>query len=315
MTSRVKMAESALQRAVAYPHVSYNPQLLARVGERRSLKDIDPRIFPENGGPVQGDVVEFHGVEGSGKTETLYHLMSRCLLPVPSGGLGVDVVFVDTDYHFDMLRLVAVLEARVSGAGHEREAQDEEEVAEVVVRSCLRRLSVVHCSSSTQLLLTLHYLEGSISARPDLSLLVVDSISAFYWVDRSSGGDSLARQEANLRKSVELLNRLRRDYGIVVFATTHAIMRNYASASSSAAGGSTNASDWRPGAGVTDFDKPYLCRIWQRALTHRLLFSKSEQSSVVVGEQQVFSVACTTIRTKGVKRCAFHVTEGGVVFL
>ncbi|XP_026879464.2 DNA repair protein XRCC2 [Electrophorus electricus] len=299
MTSRVKMAESALQ-------------LLARVGERRSLKDIDPRIFPENGGPVQGDVVEFHGVEGSGKTETLYHLMSRCLLPVPSGGLGVDVVFVDTDYHFDMLRLVAVLEARVSGAGHEREAQEEEEV---VVRSCLRRLSVVHCSSSTQLLLTLHYLEGSISARPDLSLLVVDSISAFYWVDRSSGGDSLARQEANLRKSVELLNRLRRDYGTVVFATTHAIMRNYASASSSAAGGSTNASDWRPGAGVTDFDKPYLCRIWQRSLTHRLLFSKSEQSSAVVGEPQVFSVACTAIRTKGVKRCAFHVTEGGVVFL
>ncbi len=58
--------------------------------------------------------MEFHGLEGTGKTETLHHLITRCIMPVQSGGLEVAVVFVDTDYHFDMLRLVSVLEGRLA---------------------------------------------------------------------------------------------------------------------------------------------------------------------------------------------------------
>ncbi|KAL7873999.1 hypothetical protein SRHO_G00049690 [Serrasalmus rhombeus] len=300
MTERVRMAETGAQ-------------LLARVAGRQSLKDIGQHVFPEDGGPAQGDVVEFHGVEGSGKTEMLYHFMIHCVLPKDSGGLEVEVVFIDTDYHFDMLRLVSILEARLTPTAEEN-ADSAESETEEAVRSCLRRLSVVHCSSSVQLLLTLHYLEGTFCSRPALCLLVIDSISAFYWVDRSSGGESLARQEANLRKCAELLNKFRRDYGIVVFATTHAIMRNYSSAAGSTPHGSSEASgstpSWR---NFTDFDKPYLCRTWQRILTQRLVFLKSERSPV--DQKQVFTVACSTVRTKGVKKCTFYVTEEGIKFI
>ncbi|KAG9276776.1 DNA repair protein XRCC2 [Astyanax mexicanus] len=299
MSERLRMAESGAQ-------------LLARIEGRQSLKDIEQHIFPEDGGPAQGDVVEFHGVEGSGKTEMLYHLLTHCILPKDSGGLEVEVVFVDTDYHFDMLRLVSILETRLTGAADEN-ADGSESETEEAVRCCLRRLSVIHCSSSVQLLLTLHYLEGTICSRPSLCLLVIDSISAFYWMDRSSGGESLARQESNLRKCAELLNKLRRDYGIVVFATAHAVMRNYSSAAHGSSEPSGSTPSWKKN--VMDFDKPYLCRTWQKILTHRLVFSKSEQSLEAVDQKQVFSVACSTVRTKGVKRCTFHVTEGGVQFI
>ncbi|KAB5587220.1 hypothetical protein PHYPO_G00010590 [Pangasianodon hypophthalmus] len=293
MTGRVRMAENGAQ-------------LLARIEGRRSLKDIDQHIFPVNGGPAQGDVIEFHGVEGSGKTEMLYHILSRCILPTCSGGLEVEVVFIDTDYHFDMLRLVSILENRLTSSAPESEMEE-------VVRSSLRRLSVLHCSSSIQLLLTLHYLEGILCSRPALCLLVIDSISAFYWIDRANGGDSLARQEANLRKCTEILDRLRRDYGVVVVATTHAVMRNYSS--SSTASGSSEPSGSTPSWKCSsDFDKQYLCRAWQKILTHRLLFSKSDQSSVSEDHKQLFSVACNTVRTKGVHRCVFYVTEAGVRF-
>lgn len=249
--------------------------------------------------------MELHGVEGSGKTEALYHLMSRCILPKACCGLEVEVVFMDTDYHFDMLRLVSILESRLTPPAGEEGPGGPEGEAEEAVRSCLRRLSVVFCSSSTQLLLSLLYLEATFGNRPALGLLVIDSISSFYWVDRGNGGENLARQETPLRKCSELLNKLRRDYGIVVFATAHAIMRNYSTEPS----GSTPS--WK---NVTDFDKPYLCRTWQRMLTHRLVFSKSEQSPGTVDTKQAFSVACSTIRTKGVKRCTFYITEGGVQF-
>ncbi|XP_010884120.2 DNA repair protein XRCC2 [Esox lucius] len=295
-------------------------QLFARLDGRRSLKDIEPHIFPDGAGPVQGDVVEFHGTEGSGKTETLFHLVSHCILPVDRGGLEVEVMFVDTDYHFDMLRLVTVLERRLG-----EEAREEDGVAaaesEVQVRACLARLYVVHCSTSVQLLLTLHHLESTFCSRPALCLLVIDSISAFYWVDRSGGGESVAKQEANLRRCSELLERLLRDCRIVVFATTHAIMRNYrhsgqASTASltPAAAETSSSSSWRQWSSThaSDFDRPYLSRAWQRLVTHRLLFSKGE---VTQDKKQLFSAACTTTRTVGAKCSSFCVMEGGVQFL
>lgn len=54
----------------------------------------------------------------SGKTELLYHLLCRCVLPVATGGLEVDVVFVDTDYSLDMLRLVSILDSRLNAGKH-----------------------------------------------------------------------------------------------------------------------------------------------------------------------------------------------------
>lgn len=78
------------------------------------------------------------------------------------------------------------------------------------MRHCLSRLLVVHCSSSSQLLLTLHFLETSLSSRPGLALLLIDSISAFYWQDRCEGGASIAKQEERLSKCAELLGRLLR---------------------------------------------------------------------------------------------------------
>lgn len=51
---------------------------------------------------------------GSGKTELLYHLLCRCVMPAAAGGLEVEVLFVDTDYSLDMMRLVGVLDNRLT---------------------------------------------------------------------------------------------------------------------------------------------------------------------------------------------------------
>ncbi|KAK2859756.1 hypothetical protein Q5P01_004376 [Channa striata] len=239
-------------------------QLLARLEGRRCLKDIEPRLFPEDGGPDHGEVVELYGTEGTGKTELLYHLLCRCVLPRVAGGLEVDVVFVDTDYSLDMLRLVSILENRLNRAHSTSSPSAASD--EAALRLCLSHLLVVHCSSSTQLLLTLHFLETSLSLRPGLALVLIDSISAFYWVDRAEGGGSVAKQEERLCKCTELLGRLLRDYRITVFATCHAIRRSTSEPSST--GGES--------------DRSYLCRPWQQLVTHRLLCSRQEAPNSTV---------------------------------
>uniref|UniRef100_H2V6J4 RecA family profile 1 domain-containing protein n=1 Tax=Takifugu rubripes TaxID=31033 RepID=H2V6J4_TAKRU len=237
---------------------SLSPQLFARLEARRCLKDIEPRLFPAHGGPEHGDVVELHGPEGTGKTELLYHLLCRCVMPTAAGGLEVEVIFVDTDYSLDMLRLVSILDRRLSEA----------------LRSCLSRLLVVHCSSSSQLVLTLHLLETSFLSRPGLALLLIDSISAFYWLDRSEGGGSTTKQEEKLSKCSLLLRPLVfRDYRITVFATCHAIRRNFAGLPAS-----------------SDFARPHLCRSWQRLVKHRLLCSREQTVDSMSDSNRIKSV-------------------------
>lgn len=158
------------------------------------------------------------------------------MLPEAAGGLEVDVVFVDTDYSLDMFRLVSILDTRLTAGKTTRRPRVKVQqdpvpeliqvwfgldpglssssssagTTEVALRSCLSRLLVVHCSSSSQLLLTLHFLETTLSSRSSLALLLIDSISAFYWSDRSEGGANISKQEEKLSKSSELLGRLLR---------------------------------------------------------------------------------------------------------
>ncbi|XP_051467784.1 DNA repair protein XRCC2 [Apus apus] len=266
-------------------------QLLARLEGRSSLKNLEPYLFAEEGSPVHGDVIEFHGAEGTGKTEMLYHLIARCIIPKSGGGLQVEVMFIDTDSHFDLLRLVTILEHRLAQG------------AEEVIKQCLARLFLVNCNSSTQLLLTLYSLENMFCSRPSLCLLILDSISAFYWIDRSNGGESLTLQELNLKKCAHLLEKLVREHHLALFATTQTLMQK-----------STNATEsFYPSKlqHETDTDyRPYLCKSWQQMVTHRIFFSKQCTS----GNSKGFTVVSCHLKRNHVVKRSFSIAECGVQF-
>ena len=239
-----------------------------------------------------GDVLEFHGPEGTGKTEMLYHLTARCILPKSEGGLEVEVVFIDTDYHFDMLRLVTVLEHRLPQSSEE------------MVKHCLGRLFLVYCSSSTQLLLTLCSLETMLCRHPSVCLLILDSLSAFYWIDRVNGGESVNLQESTLRKCSQLLEKLVNEYRLVLFATTQSIMQKASNPEEGPSCARNCLSD-------VDVDyRPYLCKAWQRVVKHRILFSKQNDSKA--GNQ--FSLLSRHLKSTNVKKHFFTIRESGVEF-
>lgn len=268
-------------------------ELLARLKGRRSLKHLEPRLFTEEGLLNHGNTVEFHGPEGAGKTEMLYHLVASCILPESKGGLQVEVVFVDTECHFDMLRLVTVLEHCL--------AQSTEES----VKQCLGRLFIVHCSSSTQLLLLFQSLESMVCSHPALCLLIVDSMSAFYWIDRLSGGESFSQQEANLRRCIECLENLLSEYQLVLIATTQALMRGRDPEAARPDGAAAARQPL-----MAEF-KPYLCKSWQKLVKHRFVFSKN----TTVDNKQEFAAVSIQPRSSNVNRCSFIITDGGVQFL
>ncbi|XP_040290064.1 DNA repair protein XRCC2 isoform X2 [Bufo bufo] len=221
------------------------------------------------------------------------HLISRCILPTSDGGLQVEVVYIDTDYHFDMLRLVTILEHRLS--------QSDEET----IKQCLSRFSLVYCSSSVQLLLTLHSLENMFCSRPSLCLLIIDSLSSFYWIDRNNGGETVSRQEFNIRKCIELLEKLIKEYKLVLFASTQTLMQKTYNENNEASHSEKQTSS------VNDY-RPYLCKLWQHVTTNRVFFSKEQTQG---SNSTTFSLTSCHLKSKNVIRRSFVITEAGAKFI
>ncbi|XP_004476363.1 DNA repair protein XRCC2 [Dasypus novemcinctus] len=267
-------------------------ELLARLEGRSSLKEIEPYLFADEESPMHGDILEFHGPEGTGKTEMLYHLTARCILPKSEGGLEVEVLFIDTDYHFDMLRLVTVLEHRLSQSSEE------------IIKYCLGRFFLVYCCSSTQLLLTLYSLETMFCSHPSLCLLILDSLSAFYWIDRVNGGESVNLQESTLKKCSQFLEKLVNEFRLVLFATTQSIMQKTSNSTEGPSSTFKHRCD-------TEIDyRPYLCKEWQQMVKHRIFFSKPDDSK----NSKQFSLVSRHLKSHNTKKHFFIIRESGVEF-
>ncbi|KAJ6263381.1 hypothetical protein Dda_1944 [Drechslerella dactyloides] len=155
----------------------------------------------------------------AGKTHLLYHLAGLAVLPSSWNGVtlaGQDgaVVFIDCDGRFDVLRLAATIEAYVrtrlaravqfcrsaaAETDHSDPALDnylalllaitDAHVAELV-EYVLAHVHVYSPQSSPQLLDILSAIPAHITASPShnrpLSSILIDGVSAFYWLDRQS---------------------------------------------------------------------------------------------------------------------------------
>nr|GAT48377.1 predicted protein [Mycena chlorophos] len=119
------------------------------------------------------------GPSGSFKTRLIMDLLVSCVSPIALGGWGnkAAVVF-DMQSTFDIASLKQMLSAKVDDS--------------TLVDAALRQIHVFRPQSTAQL-------AASIVALPryqrkkvkgDIALVVVDSMSSFYWTDRYSGSSA-----------------------------------------------------------------------------------------------------------------------------
>lgn len=174
-------------------------QLFARLGAKESLGDLSLPLFSHLPlGLRAGDTVELCGGEGTAKSELLCNITAHCVLPrswksVNLPGRSIEVVYISTDYKFDVLRLVTVLEGRIQQAcnsrqvgGASRDPADYEEL----IKACLSRAHILYCRSSTELLATLLSLKTFVSNHPEVCVLILDNVASFYWTDRCETGNT-----------------------------------------------------------------------------------------------------------------------------
>ena len=288
-----------------------------RLGGNHALDGLDTNLFGDIPEGIQpGNVVEFSGQEGSGKTEMLLHLIANCILPkswkdLKLNGKSVGVVYVDTDYHFQLLRLVTIMEHRILNAikdvqtgsfleNYRSNHLDNIPVSdsthypekysdyEDFIKSCLGRLFIAHCNSSIKLLATVLSLESLLATKPEVGVFMIDSLSAFYWLDRFNGGENSSHQEHNQRKIVDIIRKYAQQYNLVLIATKQAIF----------------------GSSDKNAHRGLLCQAWQKLVNYQFEFDRNRGQN---GVNLIYSVCRTYQQSK--KRLRFYIKENGIEFV
>ncbi|XP_076053514.1 X-ray repair cross complementing 2 [Oratosquilla oratoria] len=207
--------------------------LLARLWERPDLSGLEPLLFDNQ--IEQGDVVEISGAPGVGKTLIGMHLIASALLPqswrgLRLGGQDGGVLLVDTDLHFCILQLANMIERRIKHilkkvrAILKNDSCDKEELSALAVderavrellklgrkriyseidnlqKSCLSKFTYLKCTDSSQFAITLLTLKELLISKTEVSLVVIDSLSAYYWYDRAFRADTWYSSEKYYNK-------------------------------------------------------------------------------------------------------------------
>lgn len=257
------------------------------------------------------------------------NLITRCILPkvwkdIPVGGPESKVIFISTDYKFSLLRLVLILEKKITEIlqSHlskvSQNANDGDNVAELDIESevqlftddCLQRAQVVYCSSSWQLFLTLHSLEYQLTTDASFSLLVIDSISTFYWLDRFCANDNISNQGLNIRRITKILKKFVNDLNIFVIATKLSFFKPKSSDNLDPTNDNSfiinlNAVN-NPGIYTTakQSHTKYLDKSWENFVCKRWVFTE------ISAAESKFCLTGTNLKT-----LHFTISESGVKFL
>lgn len=177
-----------------------------------------------------GDVLEVFGGAGVGKSELLMGMLVFTILPlrfhdIDFGGNGLGVVYFDNDLKFNMGRLVhlltlrweraiaqAMLDSRFSAAA--RRLTEDPSAKDTFLVSTLDRLIIYRCTDSLQFAATLAGLEPLLRSRDTIRIVMIDTLSAFYWQDKHEDGNF---QKSSTRAPT-VLTRLLSQHNIVVVA-------------------------------------------------------------------------------------------------
>lgn len=201
-------------------------QLLARLSSRPTLYSLNETLFPD--GIKLGNVIEISGDSGSGKTTLITQFLVECLLPrtwneFEIGGLGAGAIIVNTDHHFQILKLVSIMESLLMKC---RESDNSEaqlpkhidsKTIEKIIKESLANLIVLNCYDSMQLFVTFYSLENILSNNANTSLIIIDSISAYYWQDAAVGG--FRKMDLYLKKLLKALQSCIKEYRVTVMYT------------------------------------------------------------------------------------------------
>ena len=135
------------------------------------------------------------------------------------GGQNGAVVLLNTDHHFQIFKLVTLMEMfLVKCTSSDNKTKLNITEIETLIKDSLKNLFIFTCNSSTELAVTIISLENLLLGNTNVSLLLLDSISAYYWQD-SVGMNKTKKMDVYANDIRKQLNKYLSGFGIIIMYT------------------------------------------------------------------------------------------------
>jgi DNA repair protein RadA len=157
------------------------------------------------GGVETQAITESYGQFGSGKTQLAFQLAVNVQLPPEKGGLGGNVLYIDTENTFRPERIVQIAKAL---------KLDPEKV-----------LSNIHVARAFNSEHQMFLVEKSneIIEEKNIKLIILDSLTSHFRADFTGRGELAPRQQ-KLNKHLHMLQRLADAHNLAVYITNQVLM-------------------------------------------------------------------------------------------
>lgn len=181
-------------------------QLLARLRKKPDNEKFYPTLFVN--GLKTGEVVEFYSDESM--SHLLADVISEALIPENLNGAESSVLLINTDGNLSFDVITNVFRKKLL-----MQAVNNQEINNLF-HEALQKLHILEVYDSTQFYATIHNLEIILMENQSISLLIIDTLTAFYW---SEQGFKITKMDIYLKSLLSIVQKTTKEFNIKIIYT------------------------------------------------------------------------------------------------
>ncbi|XP_077298465.1 DNA repair protein XRCC2 isoform X1 [Arctopsyche grandis] len=189
--------------------VESGAQAFTRLVKPPSLIPLHQKLLPQ--APKPSEVIEISYDKDTPHNALISDFISNAILPIELGGKNAEVVILHTDGQFNLETLIHCMKRKIK-------AVDPKYLCDVFIKRFIRNLHIVSIYDSQQMYVAIHALENVLAMNVNVSLVIIDSIVAFYWSDRMFGSGIL-KVTTYVLKILQMIKSVTKDHQTVIMYT------------------------------------------------------------------------------------------------
>ncbi|CAD0195641.1 unnamed protein product [Chrysodeixis includens] len=184
-------------------------QLFARLIRKPEIENFYTDLFQP--GLRRNDVVEMFG--NISFSSLLIDMISEALLPKQTNARPLGVLLLNTAGQFSYVELVNEMKTKVESlyTNEDRPAD-----IESILQKALSNLFILDIYNATQMYATIHNLDTIFVQNLNISLLIVDTLTAFYWLEQ---GFKISKMDLYIKTLLKMIQKVSKEYKVTFMYT------------------------------------------------------------------------------------------------
>lgn len=186
-------------------------QLLARLTKKPSIENFYPHLFQS--GPISGDIIEI--CSNTYTSHLLTDIICKALIYNKVNEVPADLLIFETDGNMDYAELKNVLKRKLLTMSSHNIRLDSAELNKEV-HKMLARLHILNIYDTTQFITTIYNLENTLVEHPRISMIIFNTLTAFYW---SEQGFKITKMDLYTKNLINTIQNVTKEHKIICMYT------------------------------------------------------------------------------------------------